>query len=607
MSTALLQELHQEVRRVYIAGSDLAEEDFRLKRLLPQFQQLGERSPVFKRLSEMIAALITPEAPEHERLSTAETLQELASLLNSVLYTQGATAPTGELTPVRHQPTAMPTQASYRQLAAVREALTTTGGGRYEIVHEAAGQGLFHDLRMVRLAIRALGDPYAELADFMALKVLPTLSAEIIPSLLESFNPDGGRADARKLQVVAVIDKAAHLEWIARAARAGSDEVRVTAIEWLSGEKAYEPELIEWTKDKKKSIRQAAYLTLSSLDTEAVRNRLYEGLTGKDADIASEGVRMSESPVLMDRVTEELNARILDLIHKQPDAKNTETLVEKILLLTAVLSGKQSDRLLQVYMEALRDPIFLTGPVLSVSHVAADYLADFGGERGLELLTELEKKNPFFYPFALRTGYRCLTPAAFYDRYGAPLERMDGANKERRQEVRQILDLMKEQLTEQIYETIPAPWYEEGTMRIGRVQFASMSEVREKWDARWLNWLIAYSETQLVSIFAVPGHSQAELYLRGKLENNPEHRNRFAGKVLLGLERTGVPDLHELLMLSLEHERNQSFHHFDHHVWEMMLQMPSSYGNRLEAILPKFTHSARKQTEYLVERLKNTQ
>lgn len=41
MSTALLQELHQEIRRLYIAGSGLAAGDFRLKRLLPQFQQLG--------------------------------------------------------------------------------------------------------------------------------------------------------------------------------------------------------------------------------------------------------------------------------------------------------------------------------------------------------------------------------------------------------------------------------------------------------------------------------------------------------------------------------------------------------------------------------------
>lgn len=64
MSTALLQELHQEYRRLYIAGSELAAGDFRLKRLLPQFQQLGERSPVFKKLGEGMTALIEPGSPD---------------------------------------------------------------------------------------------------------------------------------------------------------------------------------------------------------------------------------------------------------------------------------------------------------------------------------------------------------------------------------------------------------------------------------------------------------------------------------------------------------------------------------------------------------------
>lgn len=64
MSTALLQELHQEYRRLYIAGSELAAGDFRLKRLLQQFQQFGERSPVFKRLGEGIAVLLEPGSPD---------------------------------------------------------------------------------------------------------------------------------------------------------------------------------------------------------------------------------------------------------------------------------------------------------------------------------------------------------------------------------------------------------------------------------------------------------------------------------------------------------------------------------------------------------------
>lgn len=127
MSTALLQELHQEVKRLYIAGSELAAEDFRLKRLLPQFQQLGERAPIFKRLGEGIVAVIEPDPSEGS--SSAQSLQELNVLLSSVLFTQGATSPDGDLLEVQVHPLKLPTQFSYRKLSAVQMALKTRGEG----------------------------------------------------------------------------------------------------------------------------------------------------------------------------------------------------------------------------------------------------------------------------------------------------------------------------------------------------------------------------------------------------------------------------------------------------------------------------------------------
>lgn len=135
MSTALLQELHQEVKRLYIAGSELAAEDFRLKRLLPQFQQLGERAPIFKRLGEGIALVIASDPSEGS--SSAQQLQDLSVLLSSVLHTQGVTSPDGELLEVQVHPLSLPTQFSYRKLSAVQLALSTRGGGRYEIIKEA--------------------------------------------------------------------------------------------------------------------------------------------------------------------------------------------------------------------------------------------------------------------------------------------------------------------------------------------------------------------------------------------------------------------------------------------------------------------------------------
>jgi len=602
MSTALLQELHREVRRIYIAGSDLAEGDFRLKRLLPQLQQLGERAPVFKRLADLTTAVMAPTEQGAGKPSSAETLQDLGSLLGSVLYTQGATAPEGALQPIEHKRSMMDTAASYRKLSALQEALTTTGAGRYEIVCEAAEQGLFHDLRMLRPAVAALNDPYAELADVIATRVLPQLGEDIVPVLLASFDSSGGKSESRKLQVLAKIDKTTYLELIAEAACSGSDEVRTTAISLLHGEEAYEDKLLEWSRDKKKAIRQAAYHALSGLEREAVLQRLYEGVTGKDAEIAAEAVRDNASLLLMERVVAQLQAKLNELADNELESKKAETWVNKLLPLMSALEGKQSERLQAVYIEALQNTKLHKEPFLLVTRIGAQYLVQYGDRPAMELLIALEKQNAFFLPFAFRISHRHLTPAELYDHYAAPMERTNG-DQQQRKAVKQILNLLQEQLISNGYESFEAPWSDaEEPAMMNCTRFATMDDIRNNWDSRWLNWVLAYNEIILVAAFAVPGHHKAELYLRDKLHKNPELRH-YAGTILMGLQRVRVTDLSELLMTVLEDGRNRTIYSIQAPVWKMLLQMPFTYRSRLIAVQDKFSYGARKQVEYLIAQM----
>lgn len=601
MSTALLQDLHQEVRRIYIAGSDLAAGDYRLKRMLPQFEKLGERAPVFKRLGEMIHALIEPEKQEGERKSSAELLQDLGSLLGSILYTQGVTAPAGELQPITSKPTKLRTSASYRRLAAVQEALTTTGSGRYEIVAEAYEQGLFHDLRMIDLAIAGLGDPYAELADYMETTVLPSFGADIIPLLLESFNPAGGKLDARRLKVIASIDRDGNEELLYSAAQEGSDEVRVAAISLLHGLEQYEEQLIEWTKDKKKPVRQAAFHALSALETKSSVNRIFAGLTGKDAELAALAAAANQSQELANMITEELRARTEALIATEQDAKKQEKAVQQLLYLSQGLADRQSEELHDIYVGMLREPMFLSTPCLSMAHKAAEYLADYGTPEAVELLDEIGRQNDPFITYALQGAFRTLTPAQFYERFALTPE---GTTKAKRSKkfVRVLMDFIKDQVMEANYEYIDAPWDgDDDQVPVYILRGLDAEELRSRWDIRWLDFAIENNELQLVSLLAAPGHSKAETFLRYKLAKNPELRNRFAGYLLLGLKRIGAEDLPELIMTALEDERNRDdLYSIDGHVWEMMLQMPAAYRERLEAVLPKFRYSAKKQMEYLI-------
>ncbi|MBS5912018.1 MAG: HEAT repeat domain-containing protein, partial [Paenibacillus macerans] len=125
MSQAILFELNDEIRRLYIAGSDLASGDYRLKRLVPALQQLGERAPVFKKLAEGTASLIA----EDSGADSARRLQDVNLLLQSVLRTQGKGSAAGETVMLHNKPVSLKTFASFRKLSAVRHALTTRGGG----------------------------------------------------------------------------------------------------------------------------------------------------------------------------------------------------------------------------------------------------------------------------------------------------------------------------------------------------------------------------------------------------------------------------------------------------------------------------------------------
>lgn len=91
MSIPLLYETQTEVRRLCIAGCELATDDFKLKKLLPQMQKAGENAPVFARVADALNQVLQPGG------SNSVKLLELANLINAILYTQGQTSVDVEL------------------------------------------------------------------------------------------------------------------------------------------------------------------------------------------------------------------------------------------------------------------------------------------------------------------------------------------------------------------------------------------------------------------------------------------------------------------------------------------------------------------------------
>lgn len=612
MSAALLQELHQELRRLYIAGSDLAAGDFRLKRLLPQIQQLGERAVVFKRLGEGIAALIdhgsdTEEAP-------AVQLQELTLLLESVLHTQGVTEPSGASVPMRHRQFSLGTECTYRKLAPVRQALTSTGSGRYETVIEAYKEGVFQDIRLLPLVIAALNDPYAELAEYAAAEILPSYGPDIADYLMEQFNPAGGKSEVRKLQVISRVGGDRVLEPLSAAAADGSDDVRAAAIACLAGHEAYTPSLLEWTRDKKKTIREAAYTALAAGGSRQGSERLLEGfLAPKDRALVAEALSKWPSA----QIAGPLSIRLMEELREAPqdngDKKKTETFWIAVEPYLTALQCERNPQLDEVYRYVIEEyPRFVTLGWLALIDQAASYVQKTDTAESLKLLQDLAKQDIRYVPNVFCAAQQQMNPKELYNQFGDTMvnKLKSFMSKEAAQRDEKLIETMERQLLNVEREAHDTPWISSRD----RIQYARVmmpvDRVAANWDPRWLDWVIDRDAVGLASAFARPGHEAVRSYLLGKLQGQGERRGQeYVALLFQGLERAGMQEEErlELLMSVLENNQQYNPYVFDYYIFQTMLRFPAVYISRIENIVPMYRYECTQQLDYLLNQLRTQQ
>ena len=308
MSIPVLIQTYDEVRRLAIAGSVVAPGDFRLKKLVPPLEQAGQKAPVFAKVAEAVKRL----AESNEQTSAAALL-ELATLVNSILYTQGETGVEGELTPLATVDLGRPrTQASARVLKPLQEALTTTGSGRLEIIRDGYERGAFHDLRLIAPALAALDDSYAEIADLVAHKILPLYGPAIVPELQANFDPRGRGGHVRRLLLMHRLDPEAARPYVQRSLEEGSPEVRVAAIGCLGESPDDLPFLLEQAKSKAKDVRAAALKALGRCGADEAARVLCEAIHRADLALAVEPLQQSRHPAV--------TGSLLDEAEKQFDA-----------------------------------------------------------------------------------------------------------------------------------------------------------------------------------------------------------------------------------------------------------------------------------------------
>ncbi|WP_379133642.1 HEAT repeat domain-containing protein [Paenibacillus sp. sgz500958] len=614
MSTALLQELHQELRRLYIAGSDLASGDFRLKRLLPQFGQLGERAAVFKRLGDGILSLV--ESDGGQGTTAAVQLQELTLLLESVLYTQGVSSPDREPGMLQSVDFPLGTTFSYRKLAAVRQALTTTGGGRYEIITEAYKEGLFQDLRLLLLTIPALNDPYNEIAEFVTTDILPSYGPEIARHLITGLDLTGGKTEVRKLRVIAKTGCGEVASEVMDAAWNGTDEIRVAAIECITGHGEYTAELLEWTKDKKKVVREAAYTALAAGETPQGRDTLYEAFLGKDRGLAADALAKWPS----EELSEKLAVLFSEELRQAPHTGENEDKKKKIAAywnkmepFLTVFAGVRSPQLEEIFSDVLREyKRFSSLGWIPLIDCAARYLEQSTTSEALKLLHDMESEDLRYLPSHFRAAQLQLSPRDVFKQFtGSILDKLKSiVSKEAKQREELLLETIRRQIDSQEVVFYKVAWSVSRTDRLLSREFKSADKIAADWDSRWLDWFLERDAVDMVCAFARPGHSGVRNYLLDKLQEQGDYRrdHHYYQHIFMGLERAGMEESRrlDLLISTLENDKTYHPYVFDFYLFNMMLQFPVSYIDRIDGLRSIYSYECIQQIDFLIQYLQRT-
>jgi hypothetical protein len=574
MSLALIEESAKEVRRLAIAGSPLAVGDFRLKKLIAPLEQAGTQVPVFGQVAKAIGERVNGGEAE-----SAARLLSLSTLLNAILYTQGQTGSEGDYRELEmFASNCSSTKTTARVLKPLVEALTATGGGRFEVVKSAVERGAFNDLRLIEPAIRALDDNFGELADLVADKVLAAYGPGIVPLLKQKLELKGKKSDARRLRVLHQLDPGCTVELCKTALEEGSAEVKASAIACLGKHEDCLPLVLEQANSKNKALRAAALEALAEHERPEVLNLFTELIKGKALDLLARPLRFIRNHQVLNSLLGEGQRaldlalkgdetqlprywQVLDCLQQRDDAEGEE------FLLTCF---NQIDKLAKV--KALKNsPI--TGADLMVR--LASLLYNIGSPKTLEaVLAKRDVLPTTAFTQVLHSALRTRPAERVYEEFAPLLEQKKGAAKEKAEEIERT-----------VVATRRVDFAEVGDLVEGDTTEANSLQKTE-WDPRWLDAAVKADRPLMVWCLARPGHKGAVTYLL-KLT---EAKNQFqAGLVIQALARCQYPKTTDVF-LDLVAKKTKSAPYYDYDLqalFESARHLPAADLPRLDAFAAK--------------------
>ncbi len=358
MDLSPVYELQERLRATAIAGANLLQEDFRLKRAAQAIQPLATASPVFAKLCQQMELLLSPECN-----SPAGVLLDTIALADAVICTLATVdvkAETREFTPdtdisPEGKDTLPVTSAPYSQVKGLIDALSTTGSGNFSFVNDmlSTNPGVFKDYRVIPALIKSLGASYSELAE-LTKKYLMKCSPEIIPLLKKDFDPRGKKEMVHRADIIGRIAGASENDFYIKMLETATGDVRTALIDNLRYEPSNFDLLLNMAKREKGKNKQCVLNLISQKEDGKVYDLFKQLIKKSPVQVLSALTPVTTglaSKVIAETCMEQLPG-IIQVI-KDNDKDGIEKKLPPFYYIVETLVGKHGKEICECYKQLL--------------------------------------------------------------------------------------------------------------------------------------------------------------------------------------------------------------------------------------------------------------
>lgn len=414
-----LLELQTEVNRLIIVGSRFANNDPRLQKLLPIFEKMGEKAPVFQKISGNIEALL--KAPTTE---SAEHLKALSTLLYAVLYTQGKSIVEGEITeqsPMMNIDE-VKTPLTYLELQPTIQALTTKGSGRYEVITTAFHRELIHDVRLYPYFVQGLADKNSDISEFIKEYIMPAVGILLIPFLLQDLTLDDVKINAERISALITLNYDFPDALIQSIVNSRKTHLQIALLPLLIQQSHYSELLVKLSQHKNKPLKIAMIKTIAkSQNTEIWQILVTEFKNAKnisfDRVLTDLVMYLSISPTLHgydNQLSSAIISRMNDCMAIEPDnlsddrLEDMKTRISVITQMLKIFINKTNENITEKllsfneFLQSLRTTIlnnqhkYSQQPIKIISHTIDFFQVITGTYYGSLRLEESDPKFPVY-------------------------------------------------------------------------------------------------------------------------------------------------------------------------------------------------------------------